>query len=48
MHHPIAFHAEMMGNIMYFRQALQQPDDAEFLKLPLSQSMAILKTRHGN
>ena len=24
MHHPIAFHAEMVGDIMYFYQALQQ------------------------
>jgi hypothetical protein len=29
MHHPIAFHAEMMGDIMYFHQALQQPDAGE-------------------
>jgi hypothetical protein len=26
MHHPIAFIAEMMGNIMYLHQALRQPD----------------------
>ena len=32
MRHPIAFHAEMMGDIMYFHQALQQPDAAEFVK----------------
>ena len=25
MHDPIAFLAEMMGDIMYFHQALQQP-----------------------
>jgi hypothetical protein len=25
MRHPIAFHAEMMGDIMYLNQALQQP-----------------------
>jgi len=29
MRHPIAFHAEMMGDIM---QALQQPDAGEFVK----------------
>jgi hypothetical protein len=32
MSHPVAFHAEMMGNIMYLHQALQQPDAAEFVK----------------
>ncbi len=32
MRHPIAFHAEMMGDIMYFHQALQQPDAGEFVK----------------
>ena len=32
MRHPIAFHAEMMGDTMYFHQALQQPDAAEFVK----------------
>jgi hypothetical protein len=26
MSHPIAFHAEMMGDIMYLNQALRQPD----------------------
>ncbi len=32
MQHPIAFHAEMMGEIMYFHQALKQDDSAEFIK----------------
>jgi len=27
---PIAFHAEMMGDIMYYHQALQQPDAKQF------------------
>jgi hypothetical protein len=30
MRNPIAFHAEMMGNIMYYNQALQQPDAKQF------------------
>jgi hypothetical protein len=30
MQNPIAFHAEMMGNIMYYHQALQQPDAKQF------------------
>jgi hypothetical protein len=32
MRHPIAFHAEMMGDIMYFHQAMQQDDASEFVK----------------
>jgi hypothetical protein len=32
MRHPIAFHAEMMGDIMYLNQALQQPDAAHFME----------------
>jgi hypothetical protein len=32
MCHPIAFHAEMMGDIKYFHQALQQPNAGEFVK----------------
>jgi hypothetical protein len=32
MRHPIAFHAEMMGDIMYFHQAMQQSDADEFVK----------------
>lgn len=32
MRHPIAFHAEMMGDIMYLHQALKQPDASEFVK----------------
>ena len=32
MRNPIAFHAEMMGNIMYYQQALQQPDAHQFAK----------------
>ncbi len=30
MWNPIAFHAEMMGDIMYYDQALQQPDAKQF------------------
>ncbi len=31
MWHPIAFHAEMNGNIMYLYQALRQNDAADFV-----------------
>ncbi len=32
MRHLIAFHAEMMGDIMYLNRALQQPDAAHFME----------------
>jgi len=32
MSHLIAFHAEMMGDIMYIHQALEQHDAIEFIK----------------
>jgi hypothetical protein len=41
MRHPIAFHAEMMGDIMYFHQAMQQPDAGEFVK-------AVIKEINGH
>ncbi len=31
MRNPIAFLAEMMGDIMYLQQALRQPDAKEFV-----------------
>ena len=31
-HHPTAFHAEMVVDIMYVHQALQPPDAEEFVK----------------
>jgi hypothetical protein len=31
MRNPIAFHAEMTGNIMYLQQVLRQPDAKEFI-----------------
>jgi hypothetical protein len=32
MRNPIAFHAEMMGDIMYLQQAIGQPDAKEFVQ----------------
>jgi hypothetical protein len=32
MRNPIAFHAEMMGNIMYLQQVLRQPKTKEFVQ----------------
>jgi hypothetical protein len=32
MRHPIAFLAEMMGDVMYLHQVLCQPDSEEFVE----------------
>ncbi len=32
MSNPIAFHAEMIGDIMYLQQALKQPNAKEFVQ----------------
>jgi hypothetical protein len=41
MRNPIAFHAEMMGDIMYLQQALRQPDAKEVVK-------AVIKEVNGH
>ncbi len=41
MINPITFHAKMMGDIMYFQQALQQPDVEHFIK-------AVIKEVNGH
>jgi hypothetical protein len=41
MQNPIAFHAEMMGNILYLQQALRQPDAKEFVQ-------AVIKEVNGH
>ncbi len=41
MSNPIAFHAEMMGDIMYLQQALRQPDAKEFVQ-------AVFKEANGH
>jgi hypothetical protein len=41
MRNPIAFHAEMMGDIMYIHQALKQPDAKEFIQ-------AVIKEVNGH
>jgi hypothetical protein len=46
MRHPIAFHAEMMGDIMYYHQALQQPDADEFVKAIVSEVNGHIKSKH--
>jgi hypothetical protein len=41
MHHPIAFLAEMMRDVMYLHQALRQPDSKEFVE-------AVIKVVNGH
>ncbi len=41
MRNPIAFHAEMMGDIMYLQQVLKQPDAKEFVQ-------AVIKEVNGH
>ncbi len=41
MHHPIAFLAEMMGDVMYLHQVLRQPDSKEFME-------AVIKEVNGH
>ncbi len=41
MRNPIAFHAEMMGDIMYLQQVLKQPNAKEFFQ-------AVIKEVNGH
>ena len=41
MRNPIAFHAKMMGDIMYLQQALRQSDAKEFVQ-------AVIKEVNGH
>jgi hypothetical protein len=41
MRNPIAFHAEMMGDILYLQQALRQPNVKEFVQ-------AVIKEVNGH
>ena len=41
MRHPIAFHAEMMGDVMYFHQAMRRPDAQAFAN-------AVVKEMNGH
>jgi hypothetical protein len=37
MRNPIAFHAEIMGDIMYLQQALKQPNAKEFVQVVIKE-----------
>ena len=45
MHHPIAFHAEMMGDIMYYHQAIKQYDTQDFVKATVKEINSHVKAR---
>jgi hypothetical protein len=46
MHHPIAFLAEMMGDIMYLHQALCQPDAREFVEAVINKGNSHIDNDH--
>ncbi len=47
MRNPLAFHAKMMGDIMYFQQAMNQPDKQQFVKAVIKEFMAMSPTSTG-
>jgi hypothetical protein len=46
MQNPIAFHAEMMGDIMYYNQALQQPDAKQFTNAVIKEVNGHFDNKH--
>jgi hypothetical protein len=46
MRHPVGFHAEMMGDIMYLNQALQQPDAAHFVEAVVQEVNGHVNNNH--
>ncbi len=46
MSHPIAFHAEMMGDIMYLNQALNQPDAPHFVEAVITEMNGHVNNKH--
>ena len=46
MSHPIAFHAEMMGDIMYLNQALCQPDADKFVEAVITEINGHVDNNH--
>ena len=41
-----AFYAEMMGDVMYFHQAIKQPDAGEFVKAVMNEVETHIKDEH--
>ncbi|KAL7484860.1 hypothetical protein ACHAW6_010466, partial [Cyclotella cf. meneghiniana] len=46
MCHPMAFHAEMMGDIMHLHQALKQPDAPQFIQAVIHKINGHIKNDH--
>jgi hypothetical protein len=46
MRHPIAFHAEMMGDIMYLQQALCQPDASQLIDAVIHEVNGHVENKH--
>ncbi len=46
MRNPIAFHAEMMGDIMYYNQTLQQPDAKQFANAVVKEINGHVDNKH--
>jgi hypothetical protein len=46
MHCPIAFLAEMMGDVMYLHQALRQPDSKEFMEAVIKEINGHIDNNH--
>ncbi len=46
MSNPIAFHTEMMGDIMYLNEALGQPDAAHFVKAVITEINGYVNNKH--
>ena len=42
----IVFHAEMKGDIMYFHQAIRQPDAQDFVKAAMKEVEGNVKVNH--
>ena len=46
MRQPIDFHAEMMGDIMYFNQAMKQHNSEDFVKAVVKEVDGHVKAKH--
>ena len=46
MHNQIAFHAEMIGDIMYFHQSLKQPDASNFIQAVVKEANGHVANKH--
>ena len=45
MHHPLEFYAEMMGDIMYYHQAIKQYDAQDFVNAIVKEVNCYVKAK---